>query len=413
MSTPAPHCRFCQTPLQEKVIDLGEHPLSNAYLTREQLQAAEPRYPLCVYLCTECLLMQIEAVETRDHIFNDTYAYFSSFSTSFLEHAQRYVEAMIARFNLTPQASHVVEVASNDGYLLQYFHQRDFNVLGIEPTASTAAAAREKGVETLEKFFGTGLATTLAGAGRQADLLLGNNVLAHVPDINDFIGGLQRLLKPDGIITMEFPHLLQLIAGCQFDTIYHEHFSYLSFSTVETMFKRHGLLLFDVDELPTHGGSIRIYACQAKAPRPVTEAVARMKRKEADFGLLDVPVYRTFGARVKTVARELQTFLDEAVSAGKRVVAYGAAAKGNTLLNYCDISTEEIAYVVDRNPHKQGLYLPGSHIPILAPAQVAESRPDYLLILPWNLRDEIATQMAGIREWGGQFVVPIPRVEVF
>jgi len=304
-------------------------------------------------------------------------------------------------------------VASNDGYLLQFFVERGFSVLGIEPTASTAAAAREKGVETLEEFFGVALADRLVAQGGQADLLLGNNVLAHVPDINDFISGLQRLLKPDGIITMEFPHLLQLIEQCQFDTIYHEHFSYLSLTTVETMFKAHGLTVFDVDELPTHGGSIRVYAAHAGSDRAVEESVARLKRKEADFGLLDLQVYRDFGERVQTVARQLQAFLDEAAAAGKTVAAYGAAAKGNTLLNYCDITAESIAYVVDRNPHKQGLYMPGSHIPILPPETVEASRPDYLLILPWNLRDEIAEQMAGIRAWGGRFVVPIPEVEVF
>ncbi len=412
MSDTTPNCRFCGNSLQEQVIDLGHHPLSNAYLSPEQIHKDEPRYPLCVYLCTECLLMQIEAVETPDTIFSDTYAYFSSFSTSWLAHAERYVADMIPRFNLVPDHSHIVEVASNDGYLMQYFLQRGFSVLGIEPTASTAAAAREKGIETLGEFFGVELADRLVSQGRQADLLLGNNVLAHVPDINDFVEGLARLLKPDGIITMEFPHLLQLIEHCQFDTIYHEHFSYLSFSTVETMFGAHGLRLFNVEELSTHGGSIRIYACHSGSDRPTAKAVELMKEKEASYGLLDLEVYRGFGERVRAVARNLQAFLDEAIASGKTVAAYGAAAKGNTLLNYCDITTESIAYVVDRSPHKQGLFMPGSHIPILPPETVEASRPDYLLILPWNLREEISEQMVGIRDWGGRFVVPIPELEV-
>jgi len=413
MTDATPHCRFCHALLTEQVVDLGMHPLSNGYLTAEQLGEHESRYPLCVYLCTACFLMQIEAVETRDTIFDANYAYFSSYSTSFLEHAQRYVAQMIDRFSLTPEQSQIVEVASNDCYLLQYFHGRGFNVLGIEPTASTAKAARGKGVETLEEFFGETLAGGLAKAGRQADLLLGNNVLAHVPDINDFVAGLKRLLKPSGVITMEFPHLLQLIDGNQFDTIYHEHFSYLSFSTVERIFKAHGLTLFDVDELPTHGGSIRIYACHADGPFTVGDSVAAMQAKECSFGLLDRDIYRNFSQKVQTVGRELKAFLADAAAAGKQVAAYGAAAKGNTLLNYCDVSSDAIAFAVDRNPHKQGRYLPGSHIPILAPEQVWQTKPEYLLILPWNLRDEISEQMAGIREWGGEFVVPIPRVEVF
>jgi SAM-dependent methyltransferase len=413
MTKTMPTCRFCAAPLRERVVDLGLHPLSNGYLTAAQLGLEEPRYPLCVYLCTACLLMQIKAVETPEAIFGDTYAYFSSFSTSFLAHAKRYVDEMVARFGLTPEASRIVEVASNDGYLLQYFVQRGFHVLGIEPTAGTAAAAREKGVETLEAFFGAALAARLADEGRQADLLLGNNVLAHVPDINDFISGLRRLLKPDGVITMEFPHLLRLIEQCQFDTVYHEHFSYLSLNTVETMFRKHGLTIFDVDELPTHGGSLRIYACHAGSDRPVGDSVARVKRREADVGLLDIQVYRRFRERVQAIAREFQRFLNAAAAAGKTVAAYGAAAKGNTLLNYCDVSPASVAYVVDRNPHKQGLYMPGSHIPILAVETVWASRPDYLLILPWNLRDEIAEQMADIRKWGGQFVVTIPALEVF
>lgn len=370
-------------------------------------------YPLCVYLCTECFLMQIEAVETRDIIFGETYAYFSSYATSFLEHARRYVAAMIDRFGFTADASRIVEVASNDGYLLQYFVERGFEALGIEPTASTAAAARAKGVETRAAFFGVALADQLVAEGRQADLLPGNNVLAHVPDINDFIAGLKRLLKPGGVITMEFPHLLQLIANCQFDTIYHEHFSYLSFTTVEAMFAAHGLRLFDVDALPTHGGSLRIYACHNAASHTATPAVAAMQRKEADGGLRDLAVYRAFRERVEAVGAGLQQFLDAAMAAGKTVAAYGAAAKGNTLLNYCGVTAPGIAFVADRNPHKQGCYMPGSHIPIVSPEKVGERHPDYLLILPWNLRDEIADQMREIRAWGGRFVVPIPDVEVF
>ncbi len=406
-------CRFCGAPLKEQVLDLGLQPLSNGYLTPEQLAAEEPRYPLCVYVCTVCYLMQIEAVETADTIFNDAYAYFSSYSTSFLDHARRYVATMIERFGLQAATSHVVEVASNDGYLLQYFVERGFTVLGVEPTASTAAAARDKGVETLEAFFGAQLADQLVARGQQAELLLGNNVLAHVPDINDFIAGLARLLKPDGVITMEFPHLMRLLDDCQFDTIYHEHFSYLSFTTVAKMFLAHGLRLFDVEELPTHGGSIRIYACHGDAQHPTTDAVEVMRQTESEYGLLDTEVYRAFGRRVASVTRALQEFFAIAAAEGKTVAAYGAAAKGNTLLNTCGIGAAAITFVADRNPHKQGLYMPGSRIPIVAPQAVMDTHPDYLLILPWNLRAEVAEQMKGIREWGGKFVVPIPEVEVF
>jgi SAM-dependent methyltransferase len=386
-------------------------PLSNAYLEAGQLQQMEPFYPLHAWVCDQCFLVQLQEFESPDNIFSD-YAYFSSYSDSWLAHARDYVERMSVRFALGAQ-SQVVELASNDGYLLQYFAARGVSVTGVEPATNVALVAREKGINTLVRFFGVATARDMVREGIRADLLLGNNVLAHVPDINDFVAGMQILLKPDGIITMEFPALLNLMQYNQFDTIYHEHFSYLSFSVAERICAHHGITLFDVDELPTHGGSLRIYGRHAdNTGVPVTPAVAAMRRREADAGLTSLPAYQAFTEQVHATKRDLLEFLIETKRQGKSVAAYGAPAKGNTLLNYCGIRGDFIDYTVDRSPHKQGHSLPGTHIPIYAPEKLAETRPDYVLIMPWNLRDEITATMAHIRDWGGRFVVFIPRVEV-
>ncbi len=405
-----PKCRFCQSRLTTAFADLGATPLSNSFLTQDRLGAMEPFYPLHAYVCDECLLVQLEEFESPQAIFGD-YAYFSSYSDTWLEHARRYVGMMVDRFGLGQQ-SQVVEVASNDGYLLQYFAERGIPALGIEPAGNVAEKAMAKGIPTDVAFFGVETARRLANQGRCADLLVGNNVLAHVPDINDFVAGIKILLAPNGIVTMEFPHLLRLIAGNQFDTIYHEHFSYFSLLTVERIFAVHGLSLFDVEELPTHGGSIRIFACHNEQARSSTGRVESLKKVEAKFGLHSLDVYRSFHSRVKSVKRQLLSFLIEAKQAGKSIVAYGAPAKGNTLLNYCGIRSDFIEFTVDRSPHKQGRYLPGSRIPIRHPEELRTARPDYVLILPWNICDEIVEQVGYIQEWGGQFVVPIPEVRV-
>jgi SAM-dependent methyltransferase len=402
-------CRFCSEPLVHVFADLGMSPLSNAYLDADQLDRAEPVYPLTVYVCGACFLVQLPAVASPETIFSD-YAYFSSYSESWLDHARRYCAAMMERLALGP-SSQVIEIASNDGYLLQFFAEARIPVVGIEPAANVAEEARRKGVETLVRFFGAGLAAELAAQGRRADLLLGNNVLAHVPDINDFVAGLRIALKPGGTVTMEFPHLMRLMAGNQFDTIYHEHFSYLSLLVARRVFAANGLEIVDVDELPTHGGSLRIYALHAGEAAAST-AVAELEERERAFGLERISTYTDFGERARETKRSLLEFFREARESGKRVAGYGAPAKGNTLLNYCGIGPDVLEYTVDRSPHKQGRFLPGTRIPIYAPARIAETRPDYVLILPWNLRDEIMKQMAHVREWGGRFVVPIPRVEV-
>jgi 2-polyprenyl-3-methyl-5-hydroxy-6-metoxy-1,4-benzoquinol methylase len=405
-------CRFCAAPLEVSVCDLGMSPLSNSYLKPEQLGKREAFYPLHTYVCTRCYLVQLEEFETPEHIFTDEYAYFSSYSESWLDHSRRYVEAMSQRFNLGAK-SLVVEIASNDGYLLQYFVQRGVPVLGIEPAANCAAEAKKKGVSSLVEFFGTKLAARLAGEGKKPDLLLGNNVLAHVPDINDFVQGLTKLLGSHGVVTMEFPHLLNLIQQNQFDTIYHEHFSYLSFLTVENIFAHHGLVLFDVEELPTHGGSLRIYARhKADEAKPIGPRVAALRTKEQRAGLNRIDTYSAYEEKVKRTKRRLLQFLVKAKDEGKRVAGYGAPAKGNTLLNYCGVREDFIDFTVDRSPHKQGCFLPGVRIPILHPDKLKEARPDYVLILPWNLKDEITRQVAYVREWGGRFVVPIPEVAV-
>jgi SAM-dependent methyltransferase len=391
--------------------DLRTSPLANEYLQAEDLARAERYYPLTVFVCESCLLVQLPESESPESIFSD-YAYFSSYSDSWLRHARRYVEEVTDRFALGSH-SRVVEIASNDGYLLQYFVERGIPSLGIEPAANVARTATAKGIPTRVEFFGTASARRLAGEGMRADLLLGNNVLAHVPDLRDFVRGLALLLADDGVLTMEFPHLQRLIEQNQFDTIYHEHFSYFSFTVVRAVFASVELVLFDVEELPTHGGSLRIFARHAAdASKPVTPAVERLVASESRAGLDDPAVYDRFAARVRETKRRFLSFLLEARAGGASIVGYGAAAKGNTLLNYCGVGTDLVDYVVDRSPHKQGRYLPGSRLPIYPPERIAETRPDYVLILPWNLKEEIVAQMASIRDWGGRFCVAIPELTV-
>lgn len=411
VSGPKLACRFCGAPLSEVFVDLGASPLANSYLEPEDLRKAEAFYPLCVYVCGECLLVQLPEEERPEAIFSD-YAYFSSYSDSWLLHARTYAEAMIERFGLG--AGHqVIEIASNDGYLLRWLKERGVPVLGIEPARNVAEAAEAAGIPTIVKFFGEATARELVAEGKRADLLVGNNVLAHVPGLNDFVKGLKILLTPSGVLTMEFPHLLRLMAEDQFDTIYHEHYSYFSFATVRKVFAAHGLTLFDVEELPTHGGSLRIFARHTEdASKPVGERVADLLAREEAAGLGELEIYRSFGERVQRVKWGLLRFLIESKEAGKSIAGYGAPAKGNTLLNYCGVRTDFLDYTVDRSPHKQGRYLPGVRIPIHGPDRLRETRPDYVLILPWNLKEEIVEQMADIRSWGGRFVVAIPEVEI-
>lgn len=405
------HCRFCGEALTHIFCDLGMSPFSNSYLSAEQLQNMEPFYPLHAYVCDKCFLVQLEEFESPAKIFSD-YAYFSSYSDSWLAHAKKYVGMMIERFGFTEQSS-VIEIASNDGYLLQYFKEQGVPVLGVEPARNVAEVAQEKGIETQVKFFGINTARDLVSEGRRADLILGNNVLAHVPDINDFVGGMSILLADDGVITMEFPHLLQLMAHNQFDTIYHEHFSYLSLTTVKMIFESHGMRIFDVQELTTHGGSIRIFACHEKNDQcSDLESVQYLQNNEKEAGLGKVEIYTRFLHSARKCKRTLLNILIKAKDEGKSIVGYGAPAKGNTLLNYCGIGTEFIDYTVDRSPHKQGKYLPGTHIPIFDPEEIKKTKPDYVLILPWNLKDEIVEQISFIRDWGGKFIIPIPIVEV-
>ncbi len=408
-----PLCRFCATPLHHTFVDLGTSPLCQRHVTPARFNHAESFYPLHVYVCDQCFLVQLPEYCAREEIFDGEYGYFSSFSDTMLKHAEAYVKMMMPRFGLGSK-SKVVELASNDGYLLQYFVKAGVPVLGIDPTANTAAAAEKKGVRTLVQFFGVEAASALRDAEGTANLILGNNVLAHVPDINDFVGGMKVLLAPGGVVTMEFPQLLHLIEQRYWDTIYHEHFSYLSFTTVEKIFAAHGLTLFDVEEISTHGGSIRIYAKhEYDSAKPVHARVAAMKDREKAAGHFDLAYYTNFSERVKESKRQILSFLIEAKRAGKSVACYGAPGKGNTLLNYCGIRTDFVDYTVDRSPHKQGNFLPGTRIPIYSPDKIRETKPDYLLLLPWNLKDEIMKQMADIRSWGGQFVVPLPEVKVY
>jgi hypothetical protein len=406
-------CRFCRTPLHHEFIDLVNAPASNSFLSKEQLNEPEVFYPLKVFVCDSCFLVQVDEYKKSDAIFDSNYVYFSSYSTSWLAHAKQYTEMAAQRFGLT-QKSLAVELASNDGYLLQYFVQRGVPVLGIEPTQNTAAVAREKGIETITEFFGTALARQLVEKGIKADLLLGNNVLAHVPDICDFVAGMTILLAPGGVITMEFPHLLQLVENNQFDTIYHEHFSYLSFYTVEKIFGCQGLTLFDVEEIPTHGGSLRIFARHTEnSGLLVSDRVQKLREKEKDKGVNNLNYYKGFQLRALKVKLDSLEFLINAKKEGKVVTAYGAAAKGNTLLNYCGIKADLISFVADANPSKQNKFLPASHIPVVSESGIREIRPDYVIILPWNIKEEITRQLGYIREWEGKFVVFIPGLEIF
>lgn len=403
-------CRFCATPLRFSFADLGTSPLANSYLSADQLNCGETFYPLHAYVCEGCFLVQLGEYAAPADIFSD-YVYFSSVSESWVEHARRYAETMIRRLSLGP-SHRVIEVASNDGYLLQFFQRAGMEVLGVDPAANVAQAAVARGIPTLVRFFGLETARDLIATGSRADLLVGNNVLAHVPDINDFVAGVREVLAPHGRATFEFPHLLRLIDETEFDTIYHEHFSYLSLLTVQRIFSAHGLAVVEVEELPTHGGSLRVHARRVEAAGGVDPSVVRVLQKELAEGLDRIETYTAFEQSVRLAKRELLKFLSNARRQGRSVVAYGAAAKGNTLLNYCGIRNDFLDYVVDRSPHKQGRYLPGTRLPIYAPERIAETRPDYILLLPWNLREEIVRQMAHVHAWGCRFVVPIPTVRV-
>jgi SAM-dependent methyltransferase len=408
----AGNCRFCGTSLHLTFVDLGMSPLCESYVSAEQINQVEPFYPLQVFVCDKCYLVQLNEYVSPKDIFSE-YAYFSSYSDSWVRHMKQYADTITDQLGLTSH-SLVVEVASNDGYLLQHFVAKGIPVLGIEPAGNIAKVAREKGIDTIVEFFGERLAQRLAAEGKQADLIACANVLAQVPDVRDFAEGIRILLKANGVVTIEFPHLLRLMEENQFDTIYHEHFSYFSFITAEQIFAAHGIVLFDVEEIPTHGGSLRIFGCLARpGSHPITERLTELKRREERAGLTTIEHYSSFEAQVKETKRKLLKFMIQAKDEGKSIAGYGAPGKGNTLLNYCGIRTDFIDYTVDRNTYKQGKFLPGTHIPIFSPEKIRETRPDYVLILPWNFRDEIMQQMAFIREWGGQFVIPIPEVRVY
>jgi hypothetical protein len=405
-------CRHCKTELTLPLIDLGNAPPSNAYLTQETLKAPEKWFPLKVLVCKECWLVQIEDYAGAEELFDADYAYFSSVSTSWLKHAEKYVADMIDRFNLNAK-SHVVEVASNDGYLLQYVKANGIPCLGVEPTLSTAEAARKKGIPIVDEFFGTVLASKFVAQGLQADLTVANNVLAHVPDINDFVSGFALLLKSNGVATFEFPHIMQMIKHGQFDTIYHEHFSYLSLTAVNQIFNKNGLQVFDIQEMPTHGGSLRVFAQRKdNGQHRVSEGVSSLLSLEEKMGIKSVAYYKDFQQRADNIKNDLTTFLIIAKKENKKVLAYGAAAKGSTLINYAGIRPDLLPFVVDRNPSKQNKYLPGSRIPIVNEKFILEEKPDYVLILPWNLKSEITEQLSYIREWGGQFIVAVPTLDV-
>lgn len=406
------NCRFCKSKLTEVFIDLLNSPASNSFLTEAELNEPEVYYPLKVFTCGECFLVQVDEYKKSDAIFDSNYVYFSSYSKSWLSHAKDYTEKMIARFGLN-NSSQVVEIASNDGYLLQYFKEKNVPVLGIEPTANTAAVAIEKGIENVVDFFGVELATRLANENRRADLLLGNNVLAHVPDIMDFVKGMKIILKEDGVITMEFPHLMQLIENNQFDTIYHEHFSYLSLHTVKLIFEANDLKLFDVDEIPTHGGSLRIYATHHDNKiHQISVNVTDLLEIEKEKGMLSLDYYRGFQKKAIKVKIDMLEFLLQQKRSGKSVAGYGAAAKGNTLLNYCGIKNDLIQFVVDANPNKQNKYLPSSHIPVTNEDHLKNVKPSYVIIFPWNLKTELMSQLSYIKDWGGKFVIPIPELQI-
>ena len=406
-------CRFCKNTLTHEFVDLGFSPPSNAYLKASNLNEPETFFPLRIMVCEKCFLVQIDEFAKHDDIFNSEYAYFSSYSTSWLAHAKAYTQMMIARFGFN-HTSQVVEIASNDGYLLQYFKELGVQVLGIEPTANTAAVAKEKGIESVIDFFSVRLANTLSSKGITADLLLGNNVLAHVPDINDFIGGVKILLNKAGVVTFEFPHLFQLIDKNQFDTIYHEHFSYLSLIAVKQAFEHHGLELFDVEEVPTHGGSLRIFAKHTEdKSKGISINVKSVLDKEIKAGMTDIAFYQSFQEKAEKVKNDFTLFLIQAKNEGKKVASYGAAAKGNTLLNFAGTKRDLLQFVVDASPHKQNKFLPGVHIPVFSEEKIKTEKPDYIVILPWNLRDEISSQLSYVREWGGKFLVAVPQIEIF
>lgn len=404
-------CLFCGTPLRHTLVDLGTSPLCESYVPADRFEHAEPFYPLHAYVCESCFLVQLKQFVSAESIFSE-YAYFSSYATSWVEHMRRYAEEISARLSLGKE-SLVVEVASNDGYLLQHFLARGIPCLGIEPAANVARVAVEKGIPTLVRFFGAAVARELAAEGKQADLLCGANVLAQVPELNDFVEGLRILLKPRGVITVEFPHLVRLMAENQFDTIYHEHFSYFSLVTAQAIFAAHELTVFDVEELPTHGGSLRIYARHAAdGSRPVTDRLRALRRQEEELGLLGLEAYARFAEQVRETKRKLLELLIGLKRAGKTIAGYGAPGKGNTLLNYCGIRTDFLDFTVDRNTYKQGKFLPGTRIPILAPEHLREARPDYVLILPWNFKDEIMEQISYVRSWGARFILPIPEPRI-
>ena len=402
-------CRFCDIPLQDVFLDLGSAPPSNAFLRADKLDAAETWFPLKLFTCSQCQLVQLDELQKHDVLFSDDYVYFSSYSHSWLNHAEHYVAHAVDQLKLG-RHSLVLEIASNDGYLLQYVKARGIPCVGIEPTASTAAAARERGIDTVEQFFGERSANEFTARRGKADLVVANNVLAHVPNLNDFVAGLAAALAADGTVTLEFPHLLQMVAQRQFDTIYHEHFSYFSFHTAQRVLSAHGLRVWDAEELPTHGGSLRLWACHAGGKHPETPAVARLLTKERTAGILVPSYHQDFQNQVDRIKNDFLAFLLDCKRNGKEIVGYGAAAKGNTLLNYAGIRRDLLPYVVDASPHKRGRYLPGSRIPVVAESYIRETRPDFVLVLPWNLRPEIETQLAYIREWGGQFVFAIPRL---
>ncbi len=405
-------CRSCRSALNQQVIDLGTAPASNAYLTKDELDKAESWMPLRIMVCDQCWLVQTEDFTAPDALFDDQYAYFSSYSSSWLAHANAYVETMVDRFQLHGD-SRIVEIAANDGYLLQYVKARDIPCLGIEPTQSTARAARDKGLDVRGMFFGEHVANGLRDEGWSADLMVANNVLAHVPDINDFLRGFAQLLKPSGVATFEFPHLLKLIAGKQFDTLYHEHYSYISLTALTQACQRNGLSIFDVDELETHGGSLRVYVQRADlGGRKTSAAVARLMDVEGESGVASSAYYQTLAPAAEAIKHELLRFLLDASRAGKKVVGYGAAAKGNTLLNYAGVKPDLLRWVADANPHKAGKYLPGSRIPIVSPDRIMAERPDYVLLLPWNLLQEVNDQLSEIRDWGGQLVVAVPELRI-
>ena len=403
------YCRFCKSELKNIFLDLGDIPSANSFLNEDEIEQ-ERKYPLCVYICKKCLLVQIPEIRTPDELFSN-YAYFSSFSNSWLNHAKEYADMMIKRFRLNNK-SQIIEIASNDGYLLDFFSRVNISVLGIEPASNVAKTAIKKGIPTLERFFNTKTAHDLKN-NKQADVLIGNNVLAHVPDINDFVKGMKILLKPNGVITMEFPHILQLINQNQFDTIYHEHYSYFSFSVIQKIFISQKLTIFDVEEIPTHGGSLRIFVKHSENKTlEIKENVQNLIKKENENGLNDFSTYSDFASKIEKIKEKFTKFLEKANKENKSVICYGAPAKGNTLLNYFKINPKLIEYTVDLSPHKQGLFLPGTHIAIKKPSQIKKTRPDYIIILPWNLKDEIMEQMKEVKDWGGKFVIPIPEVHI-